>query len=265
MLIDRISADRQDNRQRKIGLLECISRHDGGWINVWVYMVVSLVLPVFLSVFINTSPFMGGVTGKYGDDSATGANQVQEQAQEGANRAQDGMYRAQEDANLMQGGTNQTQESVEVDNKDKRDSKEKTAAKFIYYICLTSAIVLITLGVSHILTLRNNAREWVPALLASLVLDVIVLIVLDDVVLHPDLWDKQGDDYMPSSLTVNLMAMTTLAAVIVTSNVLLFARVAAALYDGKIDISDITIFEEEESGEEEDGESEPAPGEGDKS
>ena len=40
-------------------LFDCIEYYDGKLVDAWVYAAISLVFPVFLSVFIDTSSFRG--------------------------------------------------------------------------------------------------------------------------------------------------------------------------------------------------------------
>lgn len=96
-------------------------------------------------------------------------------------------------------------------------------------ICVASMIVLIALELSHIHILRKNAADWFPTMLASLALDISILVIVGVV-----------DKYTPlTDLSTILIVAVNVVAVIATLNALLFARVAGALYDDKIDMPDL--------------------------
>ena len=195
-------------RVSRYTLLDCVSHHDGGWISIWAYTAISFLLPVFLS-------------------AAVGFPQLPDDA------------------------------------------------VVVRRVCVASMIVLIALELSHIHMLRENAARWFPTMLASLALDIAILVVVGwfadgsaqigggpqvsgntqiggnvqisgDVRISGDVQisgngrisgnAQIGGGDQITDLAKILIVMVNVVAVIVSLNALLFARVAGALYDDKVDV-----------------------------
>lgn len=223
-------------------LFDCIEYYDGKLTDAWVYAVISLVFPVFLSVLIDTSSFMGGV----GSDSGGVPSNT------GDSRDTPSYIGDSGDVPSYTGdpgGASNTGDSGDAPSYI--GDPDSRSAMFVYYVSLTAAIVLITLEVSHIHMLRKSAADWLPYLAVSLVFDVIVLIALHAIVLYPSLWEEKG--YYPSRVTVAGMATATVVAAVVTSSILLFARVASDVNNEKIDVRKFGVQEDGEDDESEGG------------
>ncbi len=108
-------------------------------------------------------------------------------------------------------------------------------AKFIvprvpveYFICLAVIVVLITLEFSYVHYLRESAPAWISILLVALALDFATLLTLTVLVKQPDAWEKTMNE-----LAEIFMLVTTLVAFFTSFIILVLARTAGAVSDGK--------------------------------
>ena len=213
-----LRAKKEDDRIYNVTVRQCTEYYDGGYINGWAHLVLSVILPIFVSVMINASGDIGDIGGMP-EISVSEVTRYMEEI-----RDKDDVADMRNEMKIFIDSLNVTASSG-------------TYRSMVYYVCVTSAIVLMALEFSHVHMLRESARSWVPAIQTCLVLDIMILIVLGLVVLHPNSWSTQGG--FPSSTTIILMLITTFTSLYVTTVTLHYARVAGALHDRKIDISKI--------------------------
>ena len=104
----------------------------------------------------------------------------------------------------------------------------------LYFGCLAAIGVILTLELSYVHNLRKSAREWIPMLVVAIALDIIALLVFFLLVETPHAWPAREklDD-----MTRLTMVMTTLLALCSSFLILIFARAAGALDDGKVDLA----------------------------
>ena len=79
----------------------------------------------------------------------------------------------------------------------------------LYFICLASIGVIITLELSYVQLLKRSARDWIPLLVVGIALDVITLVVFFGFVKNPHDWTGA----LPTGTRV-AMTVATLAALL---------------------------------------------------
>ena len=101
----------------------------------------------------------------------------------------------------------------------------------LYSLCLAAIGVIITLELSYVHNLRTSAKDWIPMLVVAIALDIITLVVFFSFVINPHQW---GVPLAPGTRTTMLSA--TVAAVMSSFMILIFARCAGALTDGQVSL-----------------------------
>lgn len=97
-----------------------------------------------------------------------------------------------------------------------------------YFICLAVIVVLITLEFSYVHNLRESAPAWISMLLVALALDFATLLTLTFLVKQPETWKKTLNEWAEI-----FMLVTTLVAFFTSFIILVLARTAGAVSDGK--------------------------------
>ncbi len=162
-------------------LFQCIGGFDGGPHNLWVFVLLAFMFPVFLTSLVNIYPLFQG------DGETSGFRPT-----------------------------------------------------FLYYLCVSCVCVLMTLEFSYLHTLRNNARNWSAMMLAALVLDLMTLLVLLFLVQTPNDWAES----LPSIWTQAAYCVATAAAVVSSLFILMLSRVAGAVFDGQVLLSEAASVQE---------------------
>ena len=108
----------------------------------------------------------------------------------------------------------------------------------LYFACLATIGVLITLELSHVYHLRRNANEWIPMLVVAIALDILTLLIFFTLIGHPATWLDTGDGTLTGMLRW-MMSITTVIALYSSLVVLVYARAAGALSDEQVDLADV--------------------------
>ena len=122
----------------------------------------------------------------------------------------------------------------------------------LYYACMAGVSVIIALEFSYVYNLRDSASNWTPVLLVAIVLDIVTLLVLFLVVDHPHSWARAFSETQglrsetsnaavaelqlagPSTPTVLAMFLATGVALTSSAMIIVFARAAGAVVDGRV-------------------------------
>ena len=209
---------------KSIRLSTCIKLYDGGARNIWIF----LILAAFLPIFLNSLSDLHNLLMSSADRQTTLAQSAP--LPPTALFGEDGPLLPPE---LLQ----QYEEYYRGAISQRNTSNGDSFTKWIYFVCISSIGVLITLEFSYLHSLRKSAPEWIPLLLSALVLDLVALILFVFIISHPQTWGINP----PLFLTKVVAFVTTLIALGSSLLILIFARTAAALHDGQV--SDEIIVE----------------------
>ena len=109
----------------------------------------------------------------------------------------------------------------------------------LYFACLATIGVLITLELSHVYHLRRSANEWIPMLVGAIGLDILALLVFFTLIGHPAMWLDVWDETLASRMRW-AMFITTGLALYSSFVVLVYARAAGALLDDQVDLAAVS-------------------------
>ena len=105
-------------------------------------------------------------------------------------------------------------------------------AAVVQYLCVATIVALITLEFSYIHNLKETASDWRSMLLVALALDFVALIAVHFVLENPRDWG----DYTPNNRSVMAMLIASTLAVISTVFIMVLARTAAAMSEGRVKV-----------------------------
>ena len=242
---------RKDGRVFKFNLFNCLWKYDDGYRSIWVFFVLTVLLPVFLNSmsdlisilnnkdYIEESKSLSRLEELMGDSQFMSISQFAPILPESEDPTT--LMHA---IRLMEIGFQQREKQLEtwLNSAKIRHNQysDMLVGKWMYYVCLACIGVLITLEFSYLHALRRNAHDWVPMLLSALVLDLITMLVLIFVVGNPVDWQLGH----PDGRTVWAFLIATVVALLSSLLILVLARAKGALRDGQIDLSDFEVIAE---------------------
>ena len=241
-----------ENSKFRLTLFNCLNSFDDGLRNIWAFFILALVLPVVLTSLVNVIPIVASALQTYNTETQEIKRAVLDVI-EWAIRREQGTTTQTESVFIIESGPeslNIIKEKIDLyrtwsESGIESIGNNQPGSHLLYYVCLACVSVLITLEFSYLHTLRISASEWIPMLLAALVIDFMALLTLNFVVGNPNLWpavlDSQSSShnvvYHPTFLTNISITIATIFAICSSLSILVLARAAGGLHDGKIEVS----------------------------
>jgi len=194
-----LTVNQSDGTQVSTNLFRATLHFDDGLRNLWVFFILAIFVPVFLASMVDIVSLVDKLSPTF--------SQKNEE------------FSASSSTDSIAGSSKSSQ-------KDEKYSAPRPTVE--YFICLAIIVVLITLEFSYVHNLRESATVWIPMLLVALALDFATLLTFTFLVKPPDIWEKNITGWAEA-----FMIITTVLALITSFMILVLARTAGALFDGK--------------------------------
>ncbi len=256
---------RSDNTIVRVRLWSHLRDYNHGLRDAWVFFVLAILLPVFLNSLSGLIPLIGlkervlelarpqdriGLTNDGIPEMSSSVRDLEVAVLSSVDRALEAVEPGGDTTHLeeikasvetrmpdIRGRISSLQNIwVQVLEQRRREqSKELEGLSqraemlyptWLYHLCLACIGVLITLEFSYVHTFRRSAPDWIPLLLAALVLDLITLLVLVFVVGNPADWRGAA----PHKYTQLMYVVATCAALVSSFVILITARIAGLLF-----------------------------------